>query len=307
MSIPEEQPVSEGEYEDGGGRFTGVRGLAVAVGLLLVIAVAAIAYSVHERRMARQLTDMNVQTSDALSQTRSEVADLTNRLNALTTPQLQPAPVLTEKAPVHHRRHHTRLTRAQTPAPWKKLEQQLSEQQDEIAKTNSALDQTRQDLEGKISSTRSDLHGSIARNHAELVALEKRGERNYVEFDLTKSKQFAREGPISLALRHTNTRHKFYNVDMIVDDYKLSKKHVNLYEPVTFAVSDYTQPVELVVNQISKNHVHGYVSSPKYTKAELTPEQQSGTSPSARNGAASPSGATAAVAGLAPTSNNSSQ
>jgi hypothetical protein len=30
------------------------------------------------------------------------------------------------------------------------------------------------------------------------------------------------------------------------------------------------QPLELVINSINKNHIHGYISAPKYRASELT-------------------------------------
>ncbi len=56
---------------------------------------------------------------------------------------------------------------------------------------------------------------------------------------------------------------------MLVDDIRLDKKHVNLYEPVWITLADRTQPLELVVNQISKDSVAGYLTEPKYKKSEL--------------------------------------
>ena len=35
------------------------------------------------------------------------------------------------------------------------------------------------------------------------------------------------------------------------------------YEP------DSMRPIEIVINDISKNHIHGYVSAPKYRKSDL--------------------------------------
>ena len=56
---------------------------------------------------------------------------------------------------------------------------------------------------------------------------------------------------------------------MLVDDFALSKKHVNIYEPVVFYSADRKAPVELVINSISKNHIHGYVSEPRYKAARV--------------------------------------
>ena len=56
---------------------------------------------------------------------------------------------------------------------------------------------------------------------------------------------------------------------MIVDDNRLSKKNVNLYEPIWIHTENDAQPVQVVVNRVEKNLVHGYVSAPKYKPSEL--------------------------------------
>ena len=158
----------------------------------------------------------------------------------------------------------------------KQMQDQLSEQQKQLASAREDLEKTRSDLDGRLNSTRDELNGSIgrandsiARTHEELVALEKRGERNYYEFQLDKSNRFQRVGPLSLSLRKVNTKHKSYNLAMMVDDFQLDKKNVNLYEPVWITLSDSPQPLELVVNQVGKDHVQGYISEPRYKKSEV--------------------------------------
>jgi hypothetical protein len=56
----------------------------------------------------------------------------------------------------------------------------------------------------------------------------------------------------------------------MVDDFKLDKKNINLYEPVWITLTDRPQPVELVVNRVSKDQVTGYLSESKYKKSELS-------------------------------------
>jgi hypothetical protein len=149
-----------------------------------------------------------------------------------------------------------------------KIEDQLAAQQKAIASTQQNLERARTDLEGMLNSARDELNGSIARTHDELVALEKKGERNYYEFDLAKSKQFQHVGPLSLSLRKTNFKHEYYDMAMLVDDRQLYKKQVNLYEPLLIYLADSHQPLEIVVNRISKDDVQGYVSAPKYAEAQ---------------------------------------
>jgi hypothetical protein len=57
---------------------------------------------------------------------------------------------------------------------------------------------------------------------------------------------------------------------MIVDDNELQKKKVNLYEPIWIHTESDSQPVQIIVNRIDKDTVHGYISAPKYKPSELT-------------------------------------
>ncbi len=152
---------------------------------------------------------------------------------------------------------------------YKQLQAQLEDQQKQLKETQDLVAKNRTDLEGSLSSTKDELNGSIARTHEELVVLQKRGERNYFEFDLTKSKQFQRFGPLTLSLRRTDAKHMNYDLTMVVDDNQLNKKRANLYEPIWIHTESEGQPVQIVVNKISKNEVHGYISAPKYRPSEL--------------------------------------
>ena len=102
------------------------------------------------------------------------------------------------------------------------------------------------------------------------MVLQKRGERSYTEFDLSKSKDFKREGPFELRLKKANDKHQYADMELMVDDRNLSQKHVNLYQPVINSTTpDSPQPVEVVINEIGKDHIHGYVSASKYRQSEL--------------------------------------
>ena len=56
---------------------------------------------------------------------------------------------------------------------------------------------------------------------------------------------------------------------MLVDDQKLQKKNVNLFEPVVIMTPDRGQAVQLVVNQVGKDVVKGYISEPKFKSPQL--------------------------------------
>ena len=255
-------------------------------GLIVVVAVLCCAvafggfYLVREHRQAQDLAANNLTLATALSQVQSQLAAVSDKLSAMNAPPPQPVEnsrpsAMPQRTHAKARRRMT-VRRASDDPRWKKVQSDLAEQQKQLASTREDLAKTRSDLEGNLNSTRDELNGSIAktndnvaRTHEDVVALQKRGERNYFEFTLDKSKKFDRVGPISLSLRKVNFKRKRYNLTMMVDDFQLEKKNVNLYEPVWITLSDRPQPVELVVNSIHKDQIQGYLSEPKYKKSEL--------------------------------------
>jgi hypothetical protein len=70
-------------------------------------------------------------------------------------------------------------------------------------------------------------------------------------------------------LRKADLKHKRYDVVLMVDDFEIQKKGVNLFEPVWVTVADRPQPLELVVNRLHKDQVGGYLCEPKYKTSEL--------------------------------------
>jgi hypothetical protein len=198
--------------------------------------------------------------------------------DASAEPAAPVAPATTAPKPATPKRAATKR-RATVDKRYSQLKSRLDEQQKQLKEAQDEIAKNRAELEGSISSTRDELNGSIAKTHEELVALEKRGERSYFEFDLTKSKQFQRYGPLTLSLRKADTKHKNYDLALIVDDNELSKKKVNLYEPIWIHTESGGQPMQVVVNRIEKNLVHGYVSAPKYKPSELATLTSSATTP----------------------------
>jgi len=200
--------------------------------------------------------------------------------SAATTPEAvsTSAPAASAKsAPA--KRHVAKRRAPVVDKKYLQLESQLAEQQKQLKETQDEVAKDRSELEGTINSTRDDLNGSIAKTHDELVALERRGERSYFEFDLSKSKQFQRIGPLTLCLRKADTKHKSYDVAMMVDDNELQKRKVNLYEPIWIHTESDAQPVQIIVNHIDKDTVHGYISAPKYKSSELAATSSASVTP----------------------------
>ena len=260
--------------------------LAVCCGLATT---AALGLWMTERGRVRALDRERSQTSAALEQAKIQIQDLANRVKTLTEKSVEIKTAETKTAENPVAAPFPTAPRVVASAPRKRLARkvpvdprldrlqgELTETQKDLASTREQLASVREqsgkdkeELDGKINSTRDDLNGSIARTHDEVVALQKRGEQNVYEFKLAKSKEMHRVGPLSIALRGANAKRKTYDLAMIVDDNALTKKNVNLYEPVWITVGDRPQPVQLVVNHVEKNQIEGYISEPRYRKSEL--------------------------------------
>jgi hypothetical protein len=242
------------------------------LGVLVVAVGGLFGYSIHEQRAVNRLSAENNQVVALLKDTRTQMQLLTAKLDSMTAqpPQQEVKPSAAVQPQDARPAKSAPKRRPAGDSRFKKFQRQLDAQ-------GKAIESTREEL----ASARTDLQGSIARTHDELVALQRKGERNYYEFDLDKSKQFHRSGPVGVSLRKANTKHQYADLELMVNDAQLSKKHVNLFEPVFFYAADEHRPVELVINAISKNHIHGYISGPKYTATELAASSSSTSSDNA--------------------------
>lgn len=132
----------------------------------------------------------------------------------------------------------------------------------EVATTKGELEKTIAELK-RVTGDMGVMSGLIATNGKELAALKALGDRNYFEFDLKKARQPQKIGDIAMLLKRTDPKRNKYTVDIIADDKKVEKKDKNVNEPVQFYVSRARQPYELVVNQIKRDQIVGYLSTPK--------------------------------------------
>ncbi len=261
------------ENEDRGEfAFTGMnRWLVIAAVALLAIAGVAFGYGYRQQALVGHLTAQQSVANATISDMQGQLGALTAKLNDMTAAQAAAA-----AAAASQQAKNASKKGAPVDKRYKQLQAQLADQQKQLKDTQDLVAKNKTDIETSLTSTRDELNGSIAKTHEELVVLQKRGERNYFEFDLTKAKQFQRFGPLSLSLRRTDAKHMNYDMMMVVDDNPLTKKRVNLYEPIWIHTENEAQPVQVVVNKISKNFVHGYISAPKYRPSELATTSSSG-------------------------------
>ncbi len=110
---------------------------------------------------------------------------------------------------------------------------------------------------------RGELGTLIAKNHDQIDELRRMGERDYYEFTIAGKGNKSKAGSLMIELRGTNTKRNQFTVDLYVDDMRLEKKNRSVDEPIYFYTQGTRSPLELVVNQVGKDKVVGYVSVPK--------------------------------------------
>jgi chromosome segregation ATPase len=132
----------------------------------------------------------------------------------------------------------------------------------DLSATKSQVEKTIADL--KKSAVDIDGHSvMIAKNGSELKALRELGERNYVEFNLNKTKTAQKVGDVLVRLEKADPKHNRYSIQLTADDKVTEKKDKTVNEPIVFVTSKSKQPYEIVVNDIKKDAIVGYLSIPK--------------------------------------------
>ncbi len=241
------------------------------VGYLLYAGQAA------RTRLESELTNSNNRTNQLIArmdQTNSRLADLKGQLDVtsqklgLTQEELARARSLAQSIRKEQKVSDERLG-AQIGQVKQESEAKIGQVSTELGGAKTDIETTRRDLEttkGRLERTIGDLgvqSGLIARNREDLEELRRRGERNIFEFNLRKSKTPQRVGPVQLTLQKVDTKKFRYTMTVNADDKQIEKKDKTVNEPVQFYVKGSRGAFEVVVFELSKDHVVGYLSTPK--------------------------------------------
>jgi hypothetical protein len=237
-----------------------------------------------------QISKLNEATTTLLEQERQRLQDLSQEMK-------QQVKGVSDSASVAIRR-----ARAEAHKEGEDLSGKLSEQQQQVATelsqiqdtTNSKFTEVTTDVDGvkanveavktnvasaqsDIDKTSSDLKramgdmgvmsGLIATNSKDLESLRALGERNYFEFDISRKDAAKKVGDVMLTLKKTDPKRNRFTMDVLADDRHVEKRDKTINEPVQLYVAGNMQPYEIVINQVTKDHVTGYLATPKVKMA----------------------------------------
>src|SRR5208282_2051306 len=225
--------------------------------VVLVVAVALLAYAGYsvQGRMQQELAkaeEQNKILTAQLEQANGRFADLKGQMDVTSQK------IGMTQAELADARSRAEGIRKQQAASDQRLSQEISAAQKES--------------EAKIGAVATDVTGAkkdIEATKSDLEATKRRGDRNYYEFTLQKAKTAQRVGPVQLALNKTDPKKSKYTITVLVDDKSIEKKDKTAGEPVQFYVKGSARlfPYEIVVFDVGKNQLTGYLATPKDTGA----------------------------------------
>ena len=250
---------------------------------LLFVALGLVAYAGHsvQSRLEQELgkaEDQNKILTAQLEQANSRMAEIKGKLDVTTEK------IGMTQAQLADAKSRAEAIRKNQIASDQKLTQQITESQKEseakigavatdVTGAKKDIEATRTDLEAtksKLDRATGDMgvmSGLIARNKDDLEELKRRGDRNYYEFTLQKSKSPQRVGPVQMTLNKTDQKKSKYTMTVLADDKSIEKKDKTSGEPVQFYVKGAAKqsPYEVVVFDVGKNQISGYLATPKDT------------------------------------------
>src|SRR5215470_14942606 len=276
------------EFQDSSSHTAMPRWVTLAIGLVGVASLVGIGVGFSALNQSKS-TEQTIQASlkqqnDALAQRLSKTDDqnqqlqsdlkvVTNKLN-VTQEELDKARKQSKAAGIGFNKKFTDIN---TQLGSKASVDDLNKVSGDVSGVKNDLDETK----GKLDRATGDMgvmSGLIARNHDDLEELKRRGDRNYYEFTINKAKTPQHVGPVAIALNKTDQKRSKYTITVLADDKTIEKKDKTSGEPVQFYLKGAarTSPYEIVVFDVTKSQITGYLSTPKSAGAPAAAANSSG-------------------------------
>jgi hypothetical protein len=247
-------------------------GLAVAVlGALSLLGLGVGWSAINHANSVEQSTQAALkQQNDALGQRLTKAEDenqqlesdlkvVTNKLN-VTQSDLIAARKQNKAAAMSYSKKLEELgTNVNTQLATKASSDDVTKLGGDVTGVKSDLDATKNNLQ----MARSEMGTLIARNHDEIDQLRRMGQRDYFEFTVTRKAGAQKVGAVQVELKDTNLKKNQFTINVLADDKNFEKKNRSVNEPIFFYTGGSRQPLELVINKVSKSTASGYLSVPK--------------------------------------------
>jgi hypothetical protein len=106
--------------------------------------------------------------------------------------------------------------------------------------------------------------------HPRAPVLRETADRNHVPFDLLTTRVPTRVGDIQIAIVNADPKRNAYTMDLYAGDTVARDRDYMVNEAVQFYVAGHAQPYEIVVTEVRKDEVLGYVSEPTTPRSQTS-------------------------------------
>jgi hypothetical protein len=250
--------------------------IRLAVGFLAVATVAVAGFVGY--RVLMQSANTPGEDGPALLQVQQQVMEIEGRLERLEQNQKRiaaavavapasTAPKVVAAAPSQNdSRNLPRVTYSYTISPptaeHEELQRGLGAVQNQTAANHEAL-QAASDRLAQVAGQVGAQQGQILRNQNELDQLLARTEHATFSFELRRGQQLQAVGPLHLSLKDSSQRKQRYTLCVYVQDSCTELRDRSPYELVQLGGAPNTVPFEVIVTQVGKDQVKGYLEVPR--------------------------------------------
>lgn len=192
--------------------------------------------------------------------TQNEIKRARERAEEIRREQLQQVEMLNLQLVTKAEAKEVATLGVKTDIRFDQVDEQISGVEEEMTASREELEKTWQELSsmGLLLTEQGKL---IATTGEALQELRQQGERDYLPFD-ARRKQKISVADIVIELRKADYKNHRADLRLFYDDKRVDRKQVYTNSPLTFYVGPDRVPYELVINQVIKDQITGYVSAP---------------------------------------------
>jgi hypothetical protein len=260
--------------------------LILIAGLSFLLAVGALAWSYFLQSRLEQTEAKLTQAQEHIDHLTAQHAEIWRQMRATNDEFGAKLGITQQQIEVRAQniQHQQELADARMARQEAATQQKVTDVSHAVSNVQTDVGGVRKDVvstQKELASTEQQLHavvgdlgvqsGLIATNSEQLNYLKHLGDRDYFQFTLHKGQPPSSISIIKLELKKADVKHSRYTLVISSDDKKIEKKNRDLDEPLQFYTGKSPMLFEVVVNQIGKNQVTGYLSAPKNAPKPFAP------------------------------------
>jgi hypothetical protein len=201
-------------------------------------------FDVTQQRFIKLEDELRKATAETLRQARSEVASQNSKWTEALERQRQEGERKSQEALAH-------------------LSQLKQETNVKLDRLSNEVAKNDLDLK-RMAGTRAAASSAAPRISArDMSPLKPVADGEYLQFDLVKTKVPQRIGDISLALRKADPKESRFTLDVYADQKMIQNRDRAIDEPMRLYFTGTRDPYEIVVTEVKKDEVIGYIAAPK--------------------------------------------